>query len=91
MSISACVHLATWAVATNAGLPPEKRVILDFINMGTYHVSVLIWFYYLLLPQKAVTKPTIPSRGPSAGPPEVRLPENNLDVWNRELERLVQQ
>jgi hypothetical protein len=79
LSISACVHLATWAVATNAGLPPEKQVILDFVNMGTYHFCVLIWIYYLLVPRKASSPPTVP------------LPENNLAVWNRELERLVQQ
>jgi len=77
MSFSALVHLATWAVAANAGLPPPKRVILDFVNMATYHVCVLIWFYYLLVPREVTTKSAVP------------LPENNLDVWNRELERLV--
>ncbi len=77
LAISACVHLATWAVAANAGLPTAKRLILDFLNMGTYHLCVLIWFYYLLVPQKTPAKSVVP------------LPENNLDVWNRELERLV--
>jgi hypothetical protein len=77
LSVSACVDLAAWAIAANAGLPPEKRVILDFAKMATYHISVLIWFYYLLLPQKVPAKSMVP------------LPENNLDVWNRELERLV--
>jgi hypothetical protein len=77
MSFSALVHFATWAVAANAGLPPPKRVILDFVNMATYHVCVLTWFYYLLVPREVTTKSP------------VLLPENNLDVWNRELERLV--
>jgi hypothetical protein len=77
LAISSCVHLAIWAVAANAGLPPERRVVLDFLGMASSHISVLIWFYYLLLPQKVVAKSTVP------------LPENNLDVWNRELERLV--
>jgi hypothetical protein len=77
MSFSAFVHLATWAVAANAGLPTPRRVILDFVNMATYHVCVLIWFYYLLVPREVATKSAVP------------LPENNLDVWNRELERLV--
>jgi hypothetical protein len=77
LSVTACVDLAVWAVAANAGLPPSRRVILDFAKMGTYHVSVLIWFYYLLVPHKEPVKPA------------VSLPENNLDVWNRELERLV--
>jgi len=48
-SISACVHLATWAVFANIGWF-GKGYLLDFLNMATYHVCVLIWFYYLLLP-----------------------------------------
>jgi hypothetical protein len=46
--------------------------------MATYQVCVLIWFYFLLVPQKIVTTPAAP------------LPEHNLDIWNRELERLLQ-
>ena len=77
LGISACVHLGTWAILANGGLPTSKRGIFDFLNMATYHVCVLIWFYYLLFPQKVAAKSAVP------------LPENNLDVWNRELERLV--
>ena len=76
--ISSSVHLATWAVIANGGLP-HSRHLLDFLNMATYHLCVLIWFYYLLGPQKGATTSA------------VRLPENNLDIWNRELERLLQQ
>jgi hypothetical protein len=79
LAISSCTHLAVWAVAANAGLPAERRVILDFVGMASSHIAVLIWFYYLLVPQEVTTKPVVP------------LPENNLDVWNRELERLVHQ
>jgi hypothetical protein len=79
LSVSACVHLATWAVLANGGLPDAKRIILDFVNMATFHVCVLIWFYYLLVPLRVSAKPAVP------------LPENNLAVWNRELERLLQQ
>jgi hypothetical protein len=77
LGISSCVHLATWAVMANGGML-DKRYILDFINMATYQLCVLIWFYYLILPQKKPTTST------------VSLPENNLAVWNRELERLLQ-
>ncbi len=76
--ISSSVHLATWAVMAN-GVLPHNRHLLDFLNMATYHVCVLIWFYYLLVPQKVSTTSAVP------------LPENNLDIWNRELERLLQQ
>jgi len=77
LSISACVHLATWALIDNGGFSHSTRVMLTFVNMATYHACVLIWFYYLLVSHKVVTKSAVP------------LPENNLDVWNRELERLV--
>lgn len=78
LAVSGCVHLATWAVAANSGLPQERRIVLDFVNMATYHVCVLVWFYYLLVPGKVVTKST------------VSVPEHNLEVWNQELERLLQ-
>ena len=79
LSMSACVHLATWAALANAGLPDGTRVLLVLLNMTTYHISVLVWFYYLLIPQKVAVKSAVP------------LPENDLAVWNRELERLLQQ
>jgi len=79
LSVSACVHLATWAIIANGELPDSRRIILDFLNMGVYHACVLMWFYYLLVPEKVVAKSAVP------------LPENNLAVWNRELERLLQQ
>ena len=77
--ISACEHLATWAVIANASPSEHARTLFAFLIMGTYHLCVLIWLYYVLVPQKVVTKSLIP------------LPENNLAVWNRELERLLQQ
>ncbi|MGB2605282.1 MAG: hypothetical protein WBC78_16920 [Candidatus Sulfotelmatobacter sp.] len=48
-STTACVHLATWAVFANIGWF-AKGYLLDFLNMATYHVCVLIWCYYLLSP-----------------------------------------
>jgi hypothetical protein len=78
LGISASVRLATWAVMANGGLV-DKRYLLDMANMATYHACVLIWFYYLLVPQKVATKSAVP------------LPEHNLELWNRELERLLQQ
>src|SRR5271157_3556270 len=78
MGVSACVHLATWAVAANDALPDSRRNALDLLNMATFHVAVLIWFYYLLVPQKVATKSVVP------------VPESNLAVWNREMERLLQ-
>lgn len=87
LGISACVHLATWALTANAVLPPTKRVALDFVNMGTYHICVLIWLYYLLVPQKVEGRTTVPSNAPSLD----LGPQESLEVWNRELERLIHQ
>jgi hypothetical protein len=79
LGISACVHLATWALAANGSLSAHYRSFLDFPIMVAYHICVLIWFYYLLLPQKS----------PAAS--LVRPPANNLELWNQELERLLHQ
>jgi len=77
LGISACEHLATWGIMANAALSIHQRTLLDFLNMATYHLCVLVWLYYLLVPKKVAASAPAP------------LPENNLDVWNRELERLV--
>ncbi len=79
LGVSACVHFGTWAVIANGSFPNSYRILLVFLNMAIYHVVVLIWFYYLLVPQKSVTTSAIPPL------------EHNLEMWNRELERLLQQ
>jgi hypothetical protein len=71
-----CEHLAAWALI--AGGVVRNRGWEDLAFMGTYHLGVLIWFYYLVIPRKVVIKALAP------------LPENSLAVWNRELERLLQ-
>ncbi len=73
-----CEHMGAWAVMASWA-SADSRHIVDFLNMATYHVCVLIWFYYLLVPQKSATTSA------------VSLPESNLAIWNRELERLLQQ
>jgi hypothetical protein len=78
LGISASVHLGTWGLLANGNFSEQYRIFLVFVNMATYHVCVLIWCYYLLLPQKSPTTSA------------VALPEHNLELWNRELERLLQ-
>ena len=75
--IVASVYLAYWALMAG-WLFGQKTYLLDFLNMATYHICVLIWFYYLLVPQK------------SAAVSAVVLPGHNLDIWNRELERFLE-
>ncbi len=50
----------------------------DFVTMATYHCCVVIWLVYLLAPQTAPLTAK-------------ELPENNLDQWNAELQRLLLQ
>ena len=52
-----CEHLATWALGANWVLG-NKGYLLDFANAGTYHLCVLLWFYYLLSPVHASAAPT---------------------------------
>jgi hypothetical protein len=79
LGLSSCVHLVVWAILANRVLPESTHNILNLIKMASFHVAVLIWFYYLVIPEKVRAKQ-----------PAVSLPENNLAVWNRELERLLQ-
>jgi hypothetical protein len=86
LSISSCVHLASWALIDNGGLPDSKRMILVFLNMATYHFVVLIWFYYLLVPAKVRTHPSVdPSANSLIGVPS----EEELGALNQEMERLL--
>ncbi|HVI78002.1 MAG TPA: hypothetical protein VM715_07530, partial [Candidatus Acidoferrum sp.] len=48
--VSSCVHLSLWAIMTNAAPTAHQRTIFDFVNMATFHVTVLIWYYFLLVP-----------------------------------------
>lgn len=77
--ISSCEHLATWGLVANASPSGYVRTLFDFVNMATFHLCVMIWFFYLLIPGRVVAQSA------------VSIPENNLAVWNRELERLLQQ
>jgi len=77
LGITGCVHLATWGLGANGLF--KGSTFLDMVDMATTHVVVLMWFYYLLVPARVVAR--------TEGAPL----DNNLAVWNRELERLLQQ
>lgn len=77
--LASCVYLASWAVLANTNLSAQGRTRIDFLNFGVFHFYVLLWYYYVLVPSKE--RPRV----------EVPLPAHNLELWNRELERLLQQ
>jgi hypothetical protein len=61
-----------------AGLTAKNLAFLDILTMGTYHASVLIWMFYMLAPEPVMVKLKA-------------VPAHDLDVWNNELERLLEQ
>jgi hypothetical protein len=75
LGIFSSVDLATAAIRVATGVAAANYVF-DFVTMATYHCCVLIWLGYLLLPE--------PSRHVVKD-----LPENNLEEWNTELQRLL--
>ena len=48
LGLAGSVQLGTWAVWSNLAVSFQQRNLLDFVNMGVYQLSVLIWFYYVL-------------------------------------------
>jgi hypothetical protein len=52
LGLAGSVQLATWAILSNLAVSFHQRTVLDFVNMGVYQLSVLIWFYYVLTTPK---------------------------------------
>jgi hypothetical protein len=71
-----CEHLAIWALISGGVV--RNRDWLDFANMATFHVCILLWLYQLVLTKQPVRKAA-----------SIPLPENNLVAWNSELENLL--
>jgi len=88
LGVLSCEHLAVWAIAASGAIATESG-IFDFVNMGTYHVCVVIWMYYMLAPEKARTKSPKPPRDLPPGVLADLSAAENLNVWNQELERLL--
>lgn len=94
-----CQHLAIFSLVSGGIV--RNRDWHDFMNMGTYHISVLIWYYYLLVPEKkrpSKNSPKDRSDDPPVDPPSASsssgAPQDHgetLNDWNRELERLIHQ
>ena len=77
MGVFASVELANTAIRSHVGRAYASY--LDLLTMATYHVCVLIWIWYLWAPEK------IPAKNVQ------QLPEHNLEAWNQELQRFIQQ
>lgn len=74
LGIFASVHLAAEALRVWSGF--VAGYVADFVAMATYHCCVVIWLVYALVPE-------------TARPRVKKLPENALEQWNAELQRLL--
>lgn len=75
LGIFSSVSLATAALRVASGTAAASYS-LDFVTMATYHCCVLIWLVYLLAPETARRAVQ-------------HLPDNNLEQWNTEMQRLL--
>jgi hypothetical protein len=76
LGVFATVMLATKAVRLWTGSLAGN--VFDLVTMATYHGCAVIWLVYSLAPQAARRKVK-------------ELPENTLEQWNAELQRLLLQ
>jgi len=75
LGIFAGAELATSALRLRLGLAGNH--FLNYFSMGTYHLCVLIWLFYLIA---------------SEGRPDYNskdLPQHDLEAWNLQLQKMV--
>ena len=77
LGIFACVELATSAVWLQLGTMESHRILINVMGQAVYLGCVFIWLFYLARPE------TVPAADAKALPPQ------DLEIWNRELERLL--
>ena len=76
LGVFATIALAAGAVRLWTGFVAGH--VYDFVVMGAYNCSAIVWLFYVLTPERA--RKTLKE-----------LPENNLEQWNAELQRLLVQ
>jgi len=74
LGVFASANLVAAAIRSQTGF--LYNTPLNYFTMGTYQGCVLVWVLYLLAPER-VAQYTLKT-----------LPENDLEVWNQELQRL---
>lgn len=77
LGVFATVELAASAIRLHLGVFGKWPV--NLLTMATYYCCVLIWVFYLMAPER---EPQYPAR---------TLPKYDLEIWNQELQRLLQQ
>lgn len=75
--VSACIELAT--AALRAALGRSAFIAIDITQMSAFHVSVVIWLIYLLLPDRT---PAFSGDG---------FEKSDIQLWDQELQRMTGQ
>jgi hypothetical protein len=58
-------------ILKDSATPPVSRIV-DLVHMGTYHVAVLIWLYYVQVRETPGVPPGGSGRPPGGDPPPLR-------------------
>jgi hypothetical protein len=77
LGIFACVELAAAALRLQSG--SFGNTVANLLVMATYNDCVLIWMFYLMAPERESQHRQKP------------MPTYDLEIWNQELQRLLQQ
>jgi len=77
LGIYASVKLGA-AALQSFSLVASGNVYRNLVVVGSFHVAALVWLVYLLVPEPTLS-------------PAVGIPEHDLELWNKELQRLTRQ
>lgn len=76
LGIYSSVRLAT--AALQASFVASGNLYINLVVMGSFHFAVLVWLFYLLAPEPGLNR-------------TIGIPDHNLELWNKELQRLSRQ
>jgi len=76
LGIFASVKLA--AAALEGSFVASGNLYINLVVMGSFHFAVLVWLFYLLAPEPGLNR-------------AIGIPDHNLELWNKELQRLSRQ
>lgn len=76
LGVSACIDLVS--AALRAGLGKSAFGVVDITQMASFHVSVIIWLIALFLAD------------PAPAFPDAHVKVSDLELWDQELQRMVQ-
>jgi hypothetical protein len=77
ITLGLAIYLSVQLMATAVQSEWGYLKIFDYITMATFHASVLVWLFYVLVPEPQTALTSVPDAA-------------DVTAWNREVERLLQ-